>query len=201
MIIDFRTLPPRDRYRWMIASVVPRPIAFVSTISNEGQTNLAPFSYFNGVSSDPPVVSIAIGTKAGGVVKDTLRNIEQNGELVINIVSEEIAEPMVLCSGEWPSEQSEFDLSGLTAVPSQLVKPPRVGESPLSLECRLLQVVKVGEPATSLVLASVLMLHVDDEMLVDGLPDPARLRPLARLGGNSYARLGELFEISRPRVK
>lgn len=198
MRVDLERLPPRERYAWMIASIVPRPIAFVSTVSPSGATNLAPFSYFNGVSSTPPVVSIAIGRKRGGVKKDTLRNIEETGELVVNLVSIDLAEPMVRCSGEYPPEQSEFDVSGLTPVASDLVRPPRVKESPLSMECRSLQLVPVGSDPTVIVLAEILRLHVSDDALSDGLPDPDKLRPLARLGGELYAPLGVLRKIARP---
>lgn len=198
--IDPATLGTRERYQFLISSIVPRPVAFVSTISGSGVTNLAPFSYFNGVSSTPPVVSIAIGPKSRETQKDTLRNIEGNGELVINIVSEAIAEQMVLCSGEWPADESEFEISGLTPVPSSIVRPPRVGECHISFECRAVQIVPVGNPPTGLVLAEVLLIHADGEVLTDGVPDPRKLHPLARLGGTLYASLGEILSIQRPDV-
>lgn len=201
MIIDFRTVSARDRYAWMIGSIVPRPIAFVSTVNVAGITNLAPFSYFNGVSSEPPVLSVAVGTLRGGVAKDTTLNIEATGEFVVNVVHEEIAEQMVLCSGEYAPEESEFAQSGLTPVPSTLVRPPRVAECHIAFECRLLQTVKVGTPATSLFLGEVLMIHCDDEVLTDGFPDAAKLKPLARLGGNNYAGIGPLRDIPRPKIR
>lgn len=200
MIIDPGPLPTRERYAWMTATVLPRPIAFVSTVSPDGVVNLAPFSYFNGVSSTPPILSVAIGPKRGGVSKDTIRNIESTGELVINVVPRAIAELMVKTSGDYDPDVSEFDVSGLTRVPSQLVRPPRVGECPIAFECRCLQVVKVGAPnlATSLVLAEVLLLHVADDVLTDGRVDPRKVDPVARLGGSLYATLGEVWEIPRP---
>lgn len=200
MIIDLEPLPTRERYAWMTATVLPRPIAFVSTASPEGVVNLAPFSYFNGVSSTPPVLSVAIGPKRGGVPKDTIRNIEATGELVINVVPRAIAELMVKTSGDYDPEVSEFDVSGLTRVPSQLVRPPRVGECPIAFECRCLQVVKVGPPgmATSLVLAEVVLLHVSSDVLTDGRVDPRKVDPVARLGGSLYATLGEVWSIERP---
>lgn len=200
MIIDLGPLATRERYAWMTATVLPRPIAFVSTVSPEGIVNLAPFSYFNGVSSTPPVLSVAIGPKRGGVRKDTIRNIEATGELVINVVPRAIAELMVKTSGDYAPEVSEFDVSGLTRVPSQLVRPPRVGECPIAFECRCLQVVKVGAPdmATSLVLAEVVLLHVSDDVLTDGRIDPRKVDPVARLGASLYATLGEVWEIARP---
>ena len=200
MIIDLGLLPTRERYAWMTATVLPRPIAFISTVSPEGVVNLAPFSYFNGVSSTPPVLSVAIGPKRGGVSKDTIRNIEATGELVINVVPRAIAELMVKTSGDYDPDVSEFDVSGLTRVPSQLVRPPRVGECPIAFECRCLQVVKVGaqDMATSLVLAEVVLLHVSDDVLTDGRVDPRKVDPVARLGGSLYATLGEVWSIQRP---
>ncbi|MGK2856776.1 MAG: flavin reductase family protein [Thermoanaerobaculia bacterium] len=202
MIIDLTPLSTRERYAWMTATVLPRPIAFVSTVSPEGVVNLAPFSYFNGVSSTPPVLSVAIGPKRAGVLKDTIRNIEATGELVINIVPRSIAELMVRTSGDYEPDVSEFDLSGLTRVPSELVGPPRVGECPIAFECRAIQVVKVGAPslATSLVLAEVVLLHVSDDVLTGGRVDPRKVAPVARLGGSLYATLGEVWEIARPEV-
>lgn len=198
--IDPATLGTRERYQWLISAVVPRPVAFVSTISANGVFNLAPFSYFNGVSSTPPILSIAIGPRGRDEQKDTLSNIEENGELVVNVVSESIAEQMVICSGDWPPEQSEFDISGLTPLPSSIVRPPRVAESHISFECRSVQIVPVGNPPTGLVLAEVLLIHADEEVLTDGIPDPRKLRPLARLGGTLYASLGEILSIPRPDV-
>lgn len=197
--LDFNSLPARERYKWLISSIVPRPIAFVSTVSPAGIHNLAPFSYFNGVSSRPPIVSIAIGVKRDGTPKDTLRNIEATGELVINVVTEAIATPMVLTSGEYPYEESEFEISGLTALASTAVKPPRVKECPIQLECRLEQVIRVGDDPIGLVLARVELMHVDDGVLTAGTVDPLKLKPLSRLGGNLYAALGELMELARPR--
>lgn len=198
--LDFRELPARERYRWMVASIVPRPIAFVSSISPNGITNLAPFSYFNGVSSDPPVITISV-TWRRGPTKDTAVNIEATGEFVVNIVTRTILEPMNLCSGDYPYETSEFDISGLTAVASSIVKPPRVAESPISMECRLLQIVKVGDPATSIILGEVVMLHADEQILTEGLPDPRKLDPVARLGGTLYSTVGEIIDLPRPVVK
>jgi flavin reductase (DIM6/NTAB) family NADH-FMN oxidoreductase RutF len=184
----------------MTASVLPRPIAFVSTVSVEGIVNLAPFSYFNGVSSTPPVLSVAIGPKRGGLLKDTIRNIEATGELVINVVPRAIAEAMVKASGDYDPDVSEFDVTGLTRVASERVRPPRVGECPIAFECRCLQVVKVGAPemATSLVLAEVVLLLVDDAVMTEGRVDPRKVDPVARLGGALYATLGEVWEIGRP---
>jgi len=200
MFTPLNTLPHRDRYAWMISSVVPRPIAWVSTLSKEGVCNLAPFSYFNGVCSDPPIVSIAIGRKRGGVKKDTLTNIEETGELVINVVSASLLERMVATSGEYAPEVDEFEVAGLTPVPSSMVQPPRVREALLSFEAKLVRVVEVGAQPTGLVLAELIAVHCDDSILdAGGFPDPSKLNPISRLGGQYYANLGELTVIDRPR--
>lgn len=198
MIVDPASLSPKDRYRWMISSIVPRPIALVSTISPEGVANLAPFSYFTGISSTPPVLAISAGPKRGGGCKDTFRNVEATKEMVVNVVSEDLAKPMVLTSKEWPSDTSEFDVAGLTRAPSDLVRPPRVAESPLAMECRLFQTIPVGSDPTWIVLGEIVRIHVRDDVMGGGFPDPRKLRPLARLGGDWYAKLGELIEIKRP---
>jgi flavin reductase (DIM6/NTAB) family NADH-FMN oxidoreductase RutF len=197
MIIDPAALTSRERYQWIISTVIPRPIAFVATLSPDGVPNLAPFSYFNAISATPPILAIAVGSRRG-MKKDTVTNLEANGELTICLVTEDLARPMVLTSGDWPAGRSEFEIAGLTPVPSDLVRPPRVAESPVAFECKVHQIVPVGE--THLVLAEVLRLYVDDRTLTEGLPDARKLRPLARLGGDWYARLGELIEISRPKV-
>lgn len=197
---DFNALPARERYAMMIASIIPRPIAFVSTISPRGITNLAPFSFFNGVSSRPPIVTVAIGVKRDGTPKDSLRNIEATRELVINIVNSAIASPMVQTSGEYAYEESEFDVTGFTPLPSQRVAPPRVAESPIQMECTLEQIVPVGDDPIGLVLARIQLLHVSDDVLTNGRPDARKVDPLARLGGNLYSTLGELIDIARPKV-
>lgn len=211
MIRNMKDLTTRERYALLISSIIPRPIAFVSTLSRDGIENLAPFSFFNGVCANPPLVSIAIARKTGGVAKDTLRNIEETGELVINLVTEEMAERMVVTSGDWPAEVSEFDQAGFGRTPSDVVKPPRVSESPLAMECRLHSIIPVGAPlatdggaeiaSTVLVLAEILVLHMDDAVLGDrGLPDPEKLKPISRLGGLGYAGLAGVRNIARPEV-
>jgi flavin reductase (DIM6/NTAB) family NADH-FMN oxidoreductase RutF len=199
MEIDLNRLATRERYAWMIGAILPRPIAFVSTISPEDVPNLAPFSYFNGVSSTPPILSVAVGPKRDGVQKDTVRNVEATGELVVNVVTEAFGEAMVKTASDWAADVSEFDVSGLTPVASRLVRPFRVGESPVSFECRVVKIVKVGREGfeTSLILAEVLLLHVADEVLRNGLPDAEKIRPLARLGGDLYAGIGPVRAIPR----
>src|SRR5438093_12455328 len=136
MIVDPKTVTPGAMYRLMISVIVPRPIAFVSTADASGGTNAAPFSYFVPLASEPPLLGISINHRAGEP-KDTLRNLRETGEFVVNVVSEELLEHIVHASGDWPPETSEIQLTGLTPVPSDLVRPPGIGESPVRMECRL----------------------------------------------------------------
>jgi flavin reductase (DIM6/NTAB) family NADH-FMN oxidoreductase RutF len=197
MIFDPRALPTRDVYRFLISAVVPRPIAFVSTVNGAGHTNLAPFSYFNAVSSEPPLVTIAISDRPGDP-KDTLRNIRETREFVVNVVSEPLLDAMVHTAGEWPRATSEFGPSGLTPMPSERVRAPYVAESPLQLECVLHREIPLGN--SILVVGEVVLARVRDEVMVDGRVDPAKLAPVGRLGGELYAPLGPVLKRSRPKV-
>ena len=197
MILDPKTMPARDVYRFLIAAVVPRPIAFVSTVSSDGHTNLAPFSYFNAISSEPPLVTIAISDRPADP-KDTLRNIRETREFVVNVVSEPLLDAMVSTSGEWPRGTSEFGLSGLTPAPSERVRAPWVAESPLQLECVLHRDIPLGN--SILVVGEVILARVRDDVMVDGRVDPERLAPVGRLGGELYAPLGPILKRARPKV-
>jgi flavin reductase (DIM6/NTAB) family NADH-FMN oxidoreductase RutF len=200
LIIDPATAEPRSVYKLLIGSIVPRPIAFVSTISAEGILNLAPFSFFTAASANPPVVCFAPSNPSSGRKKDTLRNIEATGEFVVNVVSETIAEQMNLCSAEFPPEVDEFAVSGLTPVPSDLVKPPRVQESHIHMECRLMQVVYISSKPLggSLVIGEVIRFHVDDSIVDNYSIDPGKLRPIGRMGGSTYTRTTDRFDLNRP---
>jgi flavin reductase (DIM6/NTAB) family NADH-FMN oxidoreductase RutF len=195
MQIDPAALSSRDSYRLMISCIIPRPIAFVTTLSREGVSNLAPFSFFNGVSSDPPVISIAVATKRDGSKKDTWRNIEETGEYVVNVVVPEIMDAVIVGARELPHNVSELELSGLQTRPSAKVKPPRLAASPINLECTLLKIVEVEE--TALILGRVVMVHAKDEILDGGRVDPRRLTFVGRLGDDLYCRVTELFERKR----
>lgn len=203
MIVDPSGNNSLDIYKLMTGAIVPRPIAFVSTVSADGVFNLAPFSFFTGISADPPVICFCPMIRFDGTRKDTLRNIEAAREFVVNIVSEEIAEQMNLCSPEYPPEVDEFQVSGLTAVPSDLVRAPRVGESHVNMECRLLQIVDVSAKPLggSLVIGEILRFHVDDALFENYKIDPGKLRPIGRMGGPTYTRTTDLFDMSRPSVR
>lgn len=186
----------------MIGAIVPRPIAFVSSMDAEGIGNLAPFSFFTGCSSNPPVVCFCTTVRQGPVpLKDTLRNIQATGEFVVNVVSEEFAEQMNACSAEVAPGIDEFDLSGLTRLPSELVSPPRVAESHVQMECRLRQVITVSENVGGgyLVLGDVLLFHVDEAVLDGDKIDPDRLLAIGRMGGPSYTRTRDRFDLIRPK--
>ena len=204
MEIDPAAESPRDFYFRMVSLITPRPIAWVSTISNEGIPNLAPYSFFNGISASPPSVVFSPVNRPDGSKKDTVVNIEQNGEFVINSVSREIAEKMNLTAGDYGYEENEFDVAGLTQMESRTVKPYRVAESSASFECELIQIVNVGEGplAANLVIGKIKHLHIRDEVLDDrGRVDPEKLDNVGRLGGSLYSTTRDRFEIQRPTIK
>ncbi|MGH9607799.1 MAG: flavin reductase family protein [Terracidiphilus sp.] len=201
--IDPADHPFSEIYKLMIGAIVPRPIAFVSSVDAAGVRNLAPFSYFTACSSNPPVVCFCTAVRSGPAPeKDTLRNVLATGEFVVNIVSEEIAEQMNKTSIDVAPEVDEFELSGLTPLPSELVQPPRVGESKVQMECRLRQIVHVSEKPGGghLVLGEVLRFHVLESMLCEGIKiDPDKLHAVGRMGGPTYVRTRDRFEMQRPR--
>jgi flavin reductase (DIM6/NTAB) family NADH-FMN oxidoreductase RutF len=200
-------LSASHRYRLLISMIVPRPIAFVSTVSAAGHANLAPFSFFMGVSGEPPLLALSISTRKGEA-KDTARNILETGEFVVNAATEELAPAINAASGDWPFDTDEFALTGLTPEPCVRVKAPRVREAAFALECRRHTVVELGgAPAdTHLVVGEVVWMHVREDVLeaaaagAGPLVDAERLKPIARLGKNLYTRLGPIFALDRPRI-
>jgi flavin reductase (DIM6/NTAB) family NADH-FMN oxidoreductase RutF len=197
-VIDPAALEPRDAYRLLISVVVPRPIAWVSSVGADGTRNLAPFSFFNVVGNAPLTIMVSISQRAGRP-KDTLRNVQETGEFVVNIVDEALVERMNQTSGEYAYEVDEFARGGLTPAPAAVVKPPRVAEAAVALEARLSQVVPVAATSYTMILGHVVRLHLRDGLLrSNGLVDAERLRPVARLGGDEYATLGRVFALARP---
>ena len=192
--------PPLDIYKLMVGAIVPRPIAFVSTISRAGVTNLAPFSFFNAICAEPPVICFSVSNRVPD--KDTITNIRATGEFVVNIVTEAIAAQMNVCSGDYPAGVSEFGISGLTAEASEIVKPPCVLESPVNMECKVIQIVDVStRPAgASLVIGEVVRFHFDPAIVENFRIDPAKLLAVGRMGGNEYTRTGDRFVMIRPKV-
>ncbi len=196
MILDLAQMPPRERHQLLIGTVAPRPIAFVSTLG-EGGANVAPFSYFNLIATTPPLLAVSVGHRRG-VPKDTLRNARASGEFVVNLVDEPMAAPMVKASGEYPYGTDEFALTGLTPAPCEVVRAPRVAESPVSYECVVERIVDLEHNA--LIIGRIVRAHVRDGLFRDGRVDPAELRPVSRLGGDDYAPVREVFRLARPRT-
>ncbi len=206
---DFTTLTsaerePRDNYKTLISCVVPRPIALVSTIGADGILNLAPFSFFNGVCANPPAVMFAPATRRDGGQKDTIANLREVGEFVVNVVPYAIREAMNQTSYPYPRDVSEFDASGLTALPSWFVRPARVAQSPIHLECKLVQIVPVGDGplSTSICVGEVLCFHVaSGYLLEDDSADIEKLDLIGRLGGDDYCTTRDRFSLPRATAK
>ena len=204
MELELAAPPPLERYKLLIGLVIPRPIAWISTRSANGVANCAPFSFFNVVSHEPPMVIISFGTrdnagtavgKSGGV-KDTLRNILRTGEFVVNMVDEATANGMHIASGEFSEEESEFEKAGFTPVPALRVKHPRIKESPAAFECKLREKTELG-PGRVFLFGEIVLLHA-----AEGLIDPVTRRvsdthykPIGRLWGNRYCTTRERFTL------
>jgi flavin reductase (DIM6/NTAB) family NADH-FMN oxidoreductase RutF len=199
MRIDPQTAPQQSIYKLLIGCVVPRPIAWVSSLSGGGIPNLAPFSFFMAVCNDPPTLAFSSGRRLGDK-KDTVRNIEHTRDFVVNLVDDALAEQMNLTSGEYPPEVDEFALTGLTAAPSVKVKSPRVAEAPINLECRLVQILPVGHGPHSLVLGEIVQFHIRDDLYnpTTGRIDMYKLHPVGRLAGELYTHVHDIFEMKRP---
>jgi flavin reductase (DIM6/NTAB) family NADH-FMN oxidoreductase RutF len=202
MQLDPAIMPPQSVYKLLIGCVVPRPIAWVSTVSADGVPNLAPFSFFMGVCNEPPTIAFPSGRREGAK-KDTVANAEHTGDFVVNVVDDPLAEQMNLTSGEYAPEVDELALAGLTAAPGVKVRAPRLLEAPISLECRVDRVIPVGRGPHSLVLGEIMYFHVRDELYdrTTGRIDMHRLRPVGRLAGNLYSHIHDIFEMMRPSVR
>jgi flavin reductase (DIM6/NTAB) family NADH-FMN oxidoreductase RutF len=200
--LDPLSLEERERYKLIIGCVVPRPIAWVSTCDTEGRNNLAPFSFFNAVGSTPPAVTISVnyaGAREDGS-KDTLRNILELGEFVVNMVTEDNVVAMNETATNYPREVDEFVAADLTPLPSVCVRPPRVAESPINFECTLHTTVPLGEgPGSSTIIVGIIRhMHIRDDLINErNYIDLARYKPVARLAGNKYAYVHETFELAR----
>lgn len=200
MILNPEELSHQDCYKLLIGSVLPRPIAWVSSMDLAGNLNVAPFSYFTIASNRPMTLLFSIGPVAeGDGKKDTLRNIQAVPEFVINLTNEETAEAMNRTATALPSEQSEFEWAGLTPADSEVIRVPRVAQSPIAFECRLRQIVTISdEPGGgSVVFGDVVRIHVRDDLYSSGRIDLQRLRPIGRLAGAGYTRVTDIFEMER----
>ena len=211
-------LEHRELYNILISAVVPRPIAWVSSLSAAGQPNLAPFSFFNAVCAKPPLLVFAPGMRLpkkseaaadqaaghpGVHIKDTLENIRETGEFVINMVTFELAEAMNLTSGEYDATVNEFELAKIASAPSKIVRPRRVAQSPVSFECKLRQILDFspGPEGSSLVIGEIVSLHIDEQHITEGRLDRNSLDMIGRMGGMQYTRTAERFEMVRPKAE
>jgi flavin reductase (DIM6/NTAB) family NADH-FMN oxidoreductase RutF len=199
MEISLQNLDRRDAYKLLIGSVLPRPIAWVSTQDQAGGVNLAPFSFFNAVSIDPPLLAFSTLLKNDGTPKHTLLNIRSNGEFVVNIVSRPLAEQMNQTSLDHAEGVNEFEVAGLESASSVCVGPPRVKSALVSIECRLHQLISFGDKplAGNLILGNILHFFVADSVYQDGRIDIEKLDPVGRLAGNRYSTIRDQFEILR----
>ena len=199
MQLDPAVMPQQFVYKLLISCVVPRPIAWVSTVSADGVPNLAPFSFFMGVCNEPPTIAFSSSRREGNK-KDTVANAEHTGDFVVNVVDDSLAERMNLTSGEYRPEVDEFVLTGLTAAPGVKVRAPRLAEAPISLECRVDRIIPVGRGPNSLVLGEIVYFHVRDGLYdaATGRIDMHELRPVGRLAGNLYSHIHDIFEMKRP---
>jgi flavin reductase (DIM6/NTAB) family NADH-FMN oxidoreductase RutF len=198
--IDISALTRREVTHLINGLVAPRPIAWVSTLSADGRRNLAPFSFFNAFSTAPPTLAFGPGSR-DGIGKDSLRNIRETGEFVVNVVSEELAARANATSAEFPPLVDEWEVAGVTPFASEDVRPPRVAESPAAFECIVVTIVDLGtpeQPTNSIVVGRVTRAHVADNILNGYEPDPAAVRLVGRMGGDLWCRSSDRFELSRP---
>ena len=179
------------------ACIVPRPIGWISSQNKQGQINLAPYSYFNAVSDVPPMVMFVSSPHPDGTQKDSLRNIEETGEFVVNIASFGLHEQVNLSSSALPYGTSEAEHFNIETAPSNLVKPPRVKASAISLECQYLKTVDLDPSECKMIIGQVIGIYIDDNVLTDGKVDIAKLKPIARLGYNEYALIDQVFKMTR----
>ncbi|QJP07650.1 flavin reductase family protein [Pseudomonas multiresinivorans] len=199
---DFQQLSAREKYKILIGSVVPRPIALVTTIDAEGRANAAPFSFFNALSADPPILALGVENYSDLSPKDTTLNIRNNQEFTVNIVSDALVEAMNVCAVPFEPGFDELVAAGLTAIPGTRVGCPRIGEAPVALECRRMMALSIGQ-SREIILGEVLMAHVRDDLI-----DPATLYidqlgldAIGRMGGHGYARTREYFDLPTRSLK
>jgi len=200
MKIDPANLEWREAYELLVGAVVPRPIAFVSTIGEDSVFNVAPFSFFAAIAAKPMLVGFVAGRKRDGRKKDTLVNIEFSRDFVVNIVTETLAQAVNQASANYPSHVDEFKEVGLIPVKADIVKPPMVAESPINMECRLLQILEFGDLPRrgSFIIGEVVQVHIKDELFKNGEIRMSKLKAIGRMGGELYCRTTDIFEMKRP---
>lgn len=198
--IDPNTQTERDNYKLLIGSIIPRPIAFVTSLSLDGVVNAAPFSYFNVVSSRPPMISLAV-QRVNGVPKHTAANIAKSKQFVVHIVDQENVEQVNATAANLPPEVSELNVTHFTLAESKVVSVPGIKEAKVRMECVLEQIIELGEEdhiQTDLIIGKVVQFHIEDSIYKDGKIDPAQLGAVSRLAGNNYAKIGDIFTMERP---
>ncbi|MBN1829949.1 MAG: flavin reductase family protein [Deltaproteobacteria bacterium] len=200
MKLDPSTFDKRHLHHYVTAAMIPRPIAFVSTVGTDGVNNCAPFSFVSPLSSKPMIIGFTAARLRDGHKKDTLVNIEATGEYVINVVTETMAQAMNQAAKNYPPQVDEFREAGLTPLKSDLVKAPRIGESPVNLECRLMQILEFGAGAdsSSFIIGEVALIHVADDFFKDGHIEFQKFDAVGRLGGDSYCIVKDIFDMKRP---
>ena len=200
MKIDINALPPADQYKLLSSTIVPRPIALVTTWSEKGGDNAAPFSFFNVMGENPPVLVLGLETKRGsGALKDTTINIRDNGQYVVHMVDEALAQAMNICAIDFPDDESEASHAGLALVESSLVKPKRIVAAPVAYECERIALLQIS-PGRNIALGKVVMMHVRDGLLdpVTHFIDPEKYHPIGRMFGRLYTRTRDHFEMVVP---
>lgn len=194
-----KTITEDQMYKLMLSCIVPRPIGWISTVSKNGVYNLAPFSFFNGVSSDPPLVMVSVGKKDSGAKKDTWKNIEETGEFVINLVTYDLIEEMNITATAFDEEVDEFKEAGLTPVKSSVVKPPRVKESPVNIECKKHIILEIAD--MGVVFGEIVNVHIEDSLVNDkGYLDTRKLNIVGRMGGADYCVIRESNTLTLKRL-
>lgn len=199
VFVDAETLDTAAAYRLIVGCVVPRPVAWITTIDGDGVINAAPFSSYNYVATTPPMIAVNITLRDGTTVKDTARNIVATKEFVVNVATESAMETLHRCGQDFPPGISETEALGIEVLPSRRVKPPRIAMTPVQMECRLDQVVVLGRGINRLYIGEVVAFHLSPEVYDGRRVDSVKLRPIARLGGPFYAALGEIF--NRPMLQ
>jgi flavin reductase (DIM6/NTAB) family NADH-FMN oxidoreductase RutF len=194
MIIDPASLASREAYALLVSTVVPRPIAFVTSVNARNVVNAAPYSFFNAIASSPPLVIISAARKRGAM-KHTTENILLRKEFVINIVNDALVSAMNLSSADFPADVSKMDQLGVTLLPSLKISVPRIAESPVNCECTLYRHIEIGDDPVDLIIGEILRYHVRDEIISNGVIDQKMLKPIGRMGGNYYAAIEALFEL------
>lgn len=200
MKIDPAKIAITEVYATMASAILPRPIAFISTVGEDGVYNIAPFSYFTAICSKPALLGVSISAKRDGQKKDTLANIEFAKDFVINVVTEELAQAMNQSAKEYPSYVDEFKEVGLTPVRSDLVKSPRVAESPVNMECRVRQILQFGEPSriTNFIIGEIVLMHIQDDFWNQDSVEGLKLKAIGRMSKDFYCRTRDIFEMKRP---